>query len=261
MTPMKPLFATIALSVGLSLGAAGTAGTTNAAEGITLPEQTWSFDGLFGTFNRASAQRGLEVYKQVCASCHSMDLLSYRNLTNLGLTAEQVEALAEQHEVQTCCNDQGESFTRPAKPADRFVAPYPNPEAARYANNGALPPDLSLISKARVGGADYLHAVLIGYEETPPEGVTLMPGMYYNRYFPGHQIGMPPPLSEGVVDYADGTPATVEQAAHDVSVFLAWAAEPQLEARKQMGVKVLLFLIVLTAFLYALKRKIWADVH
>jgi ubiquinol-cytochrome c reductase cytochrome c1 subunit len=258
MSPMKHVLATVAVSFGLSFGAINGG---QAAEATPLPELDWSFNGLFGTFDRPSAQRGLEVYKQVCASCHGMDLLPYRALTGIGLTSEQVEALAESHEVQACCTDEGESFTRPAKPSDRFVSPYPNPEAARFANNGALPPDLTLINKARVGGADYLHAVLTGYEETPPEGVTLMPGMYYNKYFPGHQIGMPPPLSDGLVTYSDGTEATVDQQARDVVTFLAWAAEPETEERRAMGVKVLLFLIVLTAFLYALKRKIWADVH
>ncbi len=258
MSPMKHLLSAAAVSLGLSLAAAGAG---EAAEATAPPELDWSFNGLFGTFDRASAQRGLEVYKQVCASCHGMDLLPYRALTGIGLTPEQVEALAESYEVQACCTEEGESFTRPAKPADRFISPYPNEQAARFANNGALPPDLTLINKARIGGADYVHAVLTGYEETPPEGVTLMPGMYYNKYFPGHQIGMPPPLSEGVVTYSDGTEATVDQQARDVTTFLAWAAEPETEQRRSMGVKVLLFLIVLTAFLYALKRKIWADVH
>lgn len=258
MSRMKQLLSAAAVSIGLSLVAAGPG---EAAEATAPPELDWSFDGMFGTFDRASAQRGLEVYKQVCASCHGMDLLPYRALVGIGITPEQIEALAETFEVQDCCTEEGEPFSRPAKPADRFISPYPNEQAARFANNGALPPDLTLINKARIGGADYIHAVLTGYEETPPEGVTLMPGMYYNRYFPGHQIGMPPPLSEGVVTYSDGTEATVDQQARDVTTFMAWAAEPETEQRRAMGVKVLLFLIVLTAFLYALKRKIWADVH
>ena len=258
MSPMKHALAGAVLTLGLSMAAIGGG---EAAEATAPPELDWSFSGLFGTFDRGSAQRGLEVYKQVCASCHGMDLLPYRALTGIGLSAEQVEALAESHEVQACCTDEGEPFTRPGKPADRFVSPYPNEQAARFANNGALPPDLTLINKARLGGADYLHAVLTGYEENPPEGVTLMPGMYYNKYFPGHQIGMPPPLSDGLVTYSDGTEATVDQQARDVTTFLAWAAEPETEQRRAMGVKVLLFLIVLTAYLYALKRKIWADVH
>ncbi|MCU0894730.1 MAG: cytochrome c1 [Rhodospirillales bacterium] len=258
MSTMKRTLASLAVSIGLAFAAIDAG---EAAEATAPPELDWSFNGMFGTFDRASAQRGLEVYKQVCASCHGMDLLAYRSLTGIGLSAEQIEALAESHEVQTCCTEEGEPFTRPGKPADRFVSPYPNEQAARFANNGALPPDLTLINKARVGGADYVHAVLVGYEDPPPEGVSLMPGMYYNEYFPGHQIGMPPPLSDGVVTYSDGTEATVDQQARDVTTFLAWAAEPETEERRAMGVKVLLFLIVLTAFLYALKRKIWADVH
>jgi ubiquinol-cytochrome c reductase cytochrome c1 subunit len=258
MSTMKRTLASLALSVGLTFAAVDAG---EAAEATAPPELDWSFNGIFGTFDRASAQRGLEVYKQVCASCHGMNLLAYRSLSGIGLSAEQIEALAESHEVQTCCTEEGEPFARPGKPADRFVSPYPNEQAARFANNGALPPDLTLINKARVGGADYVHAVLVGYEDPPPEGVSLMPGMYYNEYFPGHQIGMPPPLSDGVVTYSDGTEATVDQQARDVTTFLAWAAEPETEQRRAMGVKVLLFLIVLTAFLYALKRKIWADVH
>lgn len=259
MKPLKSAFAALAIAAGLTLVAP--AQHAGAAEAVAPPELDWSFHGIFGSFNRASAQRGLEVYKQVCSSCHGMDLVSYRALTGIGLSPEQIETLAENYEVNTCCTDDGEPFTRPAKPADRFVAPFPNPQAARAANGGALPPDLSLIEKARVGGADYLHAVLTGYEEEPPAGVELMPGMYWNEYFPGHQIGMPPPLMEGVVTYSDGTEATVEQQARDVVTFMAWAAEPKLEARKETGIKVLLFLVVLTALLYALKRKIWSDVH
>lgn len=258
MSAIKRTLASAALCIGLTFAAVDVG---EAAEATAPPELDWSFSGLFGTFDRASAQRGLEVYKQVCASCHGMNLLAYRSLAGIGLAPEQIEALAESHEVQACCTEEGEPFNRPAKPSDRFVSPYPNEQAARFANNGALPPDLTLINKARVGGADYVHAVLVGYEDLPPEGVTLMPGMYYNTYFPGHQIGMPPPLSDGVVTYSDGTEATVDQQAQDVTTFLAWAAEPETEARRSMGVKVLLFLIVLTAFLYALKRKIWADVH
>jgi cytochrome c1 len=152
-------------------------------------------------------------------------------------------------------------FLRPALAADRLPSPFPNEQAARYANNGAYPPDLSLITKARLGGPDYINALLTGYREDPPTDVQLMPGMYYNEYFPGHQIAMAPPLADGQLDYADGTEATLAQMSKDVVTFLSWAAEPELEERKRMGVKVMLFLIVLTALLYALKRKIWADVH
>ena len=152
-------------------------------------------------------------------------------------------------------------FERPARPSDRFVAPFPNPEAARAANNGALPPDLSLITKARAGGPDYLFALLTGYEDEPPEEVELVGDTYYNPYFPGRQIVMPPPLFDDAVEYADGTPATVEQMARDVVTFLSWAAEPEMEERKRLGIKVILFLVVLTGLFYAVKRKVWSDVH
>lgn len=232
-----------------------------AAEMPEAPAQDWSFSGLFGTFDRASTQRGFKVYKQVCANCHSLRFVAYRNLEDIGFTPDQVQEIASEYEVQDCCADDGEPFDRQAKPSDRFVQPFPNEQAARSANNGALPPDLSLIVKARVGGPDYLFGLLTGYQEEPPEGVELMEGMHYNNYFPGHQIAMAPPLYGDDVEYADGTEATVEQEARDVTSFLAWAASPELEVRKRMGVKVLLFLIVFTAMLYVVKRKIWSDLH
>jgi ubiquinol-cytochrome c reductase cytochrome c1 subunit len=240
---------------------AAVSGSAMAAEMPKAPNQDWSFDGLFGTFDRASTQRGFQVYKQVCSSCHSLQFVAYRNLEALGFTPDQVQAIASEYEVQDCCTDDGEPFDRPAKPSDRFVSPFPNVQAARSANNGALPPDLSLIAKARVGGPDYLFALLTGYQEEPPEGVELMEGMHYNSYFPGHQIAMAQPLWGDDVEFADGTEATIEQQAKDVTSFLAWAASPELEARKRMGVKVLLFLIVFTGMLYAVKRKIWSDQH
>lgn len=236
-------------------------GAANAAEAPKLPAQSWPFSGVFGTFDRPALQRGFQVYKQVCKSCHAANLLAYRNLTEIGFTPQQVTEIAAEFEVEDGPNDEGEMFIRKAVAADRFVKPFPNEAAARFANNGAYPPDLSLITKARLGGPDYLYALLIGYKDEPPAGFELMEGMYYNEYFPGHQIAMAPPLSEGGVDYADGTTATVEQMAKDVVTFLSWAAEPEMEERKRLGVKVMIFLVVLTALLYALKRKIWADVH
>jgi ubiquinol-cytochrome c reductase cytochrome c1 subunit len=220
----------------------------------------FSFQGLFGTFDRGEAQRGLLVYKQVCAACHSMRQLSYRNLLELGLTDQQVRAIAADVQVQDGPNDLGEMFERPGRPSDRFRRPFPNDQAARAANNGALPPDLSVIVKARVGGAAYIHALLTGYTD-PPEGFVLGDGMNYNKYFPGHQIAMPNVLNPGQVEYADGTEATVEQMARDVSTFLAWAAEPELEQRRRMGIRIILFLVVLGGLTYAVKRKVWADVH
>jgi ubiquinol-cytochrome c reductase cytochrome c1 subunit len=229
-------------------------------EEIHIPDTRFSFDGIFGTYDRASAQRGFQVYKEVCANCHAMHLLSYRNLRALGLTEAQVAAIAATVQIQDGPNDEGQMFERPGRPSDRFRSPFPNPQAARAANNGALPPDLSVIAKARAGGADYLYALLTGYGD-PPAGVTVMDGMSYNRYFPGHQIAMSAPLSEGQVEFADGTPSTLENMARDVSTFLQWAAEPELEERRAMGIKIILFLTVLAGLAYAVKRKVWADVH
>lgn len=231
-----------------------------AGEAIAIPDHRFSFDGVFGTYDRASAQRGFQVYKEVCAACHGMRLLSYRNLRELGLTEQQVTAIASQFQVQDGPNDDGEMFERAGRPSDRFRSPFPNVNAARAANNGAYPPDLSVIAKARAGGADYLFALLTGYAD-PPADVTLMEGMNYNRYFPGHQIAMAAPLNPDQVQFADGTPATVENMARDVATFLQWAAEPELEQRRAMGIKVILFLTVLAGLAYAVKRKVWADAH
>ena len=236
-------------------------GSALAAEAPVPAPQEWSFGGIFGTYDRKSLRRGLQVYNEVCAICHSLNLVAYRNLRAIGFDEDEVKDIAAQFEVADGPDDEGDMFTRPAAPSDRFAAPFANEMAARAANNGAYPPDLSVITKARKGGADYVYAVLSGYPEDVPDGVELMDGMSYNEYFPGHQIAMPPPLAEDTVEYADGTEASTEQMSKDVTTFLAWAGEPHMEQRKQLGIKVMLFLIVLTAMLYALKRKIWADVH
>ncbi|MBR0681600.1 cytochrome c1 [Roseomonas eburnea] len=231
-----------------------------AGDEIHLPPVRFSFDGVFGTYDRASAQRGFQVYKEVCAACHAMRLISYRNLRELGLTEQQVAAIASQVQIQDGPNDEGQMFERPGRPSDRFRSPFPNDAAARAANNNSLPPDLSVITKARAGGAAYIYALMTGYSE-PPAGVTVAEGMNYNQYFPGHQIAMAPPLNPDQVQFADGTPATVENMARDVATFLQWAAEPELEQRRGMGVKIILFLTVLAGLAYAVKRKIWADAH
>ncbi len=246
------------ISAALLLLAFGTA--AEAAEGTKPPAQHWSFSGMFGTFDRAAQQRGFQVYKEVCAACHSVSLLSYRHLRGIGYQEDDVKAIAAQAKVMDGPNDAGEMFERAGRPSDKFVKPFPNENAARSANNGAYPVDLSLVTKARGGGANYIHALLTGYGSAPAT-VKVADGMSYNAYFPGHQIAMPPPLNVDGVTYQDGTKATVEQQARDVTTFLAWAAEPELETRKQMGIKVLLFLIVLTGILYAAKRKVWAAVH
>jgi ubiquinol-cytochrome c reductase cytochrome c1 subunit len=235
-------------------------GARAAGDVIKPPSRDWSFQGIFGTFDRSALQRGFQVYNEVCAGCHSLRLVAYRNLMEIGFTEGQVKNIAAEKDVTDGPNDEGEMFDRPARASDRFVKPFPNENAARAANNGAFPPDLTLMVKARKDGANYMHALMTGYKE-PPAGTALPEGMAYNEYFPGKQIAMPSPLSEDGVEYTDKTKATVAQMASDITTFLAWAAEPELEARKGLGVKVLLFLLVLTGLLYAVKRKIWADVH
>jgi ubiquinol-cytochrome c reductase cytochrome c1 subunit len=253
---MRKLLLSTAAALLLATGAA------RAAEEIDLPEEHWSWQGIFGTYDQAALQRGFQVYKDVCSACHSMNLLAYRNLAGIGLSDDQIKDVAASVQITDGPNDEGEMFERPGMPSDRFKPPFPNEQAARAANNGALPPDLSLITKARLGGADYVHALMTGYVE-PPADFKMNEGMNYNKYFAAgaHQIAMPPPLAEGAVTYADGTEATVEQMSRDVATFLTWAAEPELEARKRMGVKTILFLVVFAGMLYATKRKIWSKVH
>ena len=230
------------------------------AEAPTPPAQRWSFEGPFGAFDLAAAQRGFQVYSEVCSLCHSMQYLHYRDLAGIGLTDDQIKAIAAAVTVPQGVDDQGQPKEGPATPASQFRSPYPNEQAARAALNGALPPDLSLIVNAREGHADYIHAILTGYADPPP-GMQMQDGMNYNKMFAGHQIAMPPPLQDGRVTYADGTPATVEQMAHDVVTFLAWAANPEMVERKQIGWRWVLFFLIMTGLSYAVKRKVWADVH
>ena len=246
-----------ALALGVSLLASGPA--LAAGEALQYPNARFSFSTLFGTIDRASAQRGFQVYKEVCSACHAMRQLSYRNLMDLGLTEAQVREIAATFQVIDGPNDEGQMFERAGRVPDRFRRPFPNEQAARAANNGAYPPDLSVITKARNDGANYLHALLTGYEDPPP-GVTLMDGLHYNKWFAGGQIAMPNVLNEDQVEFADGTKATVDQMSRDVTTFLAWAAEPEMEVRRAMGVKVLIFLAILGGLVYAVKRKVWADV-
>ena len=231
----------------------------SAGSKIDIPKYDWSWKGFFGTYDRASAQRGLKVYREVCAGCHSMDLIAYRNLEALGFNKEHIKAIASEYLVLDGPNDEGEMFEREAIPADKFANPYPNVQAARAANNGAYPPDLSLIVKARPKGADYLKALLLGYIEAPSEKI-VPDGQYYNKFIAGNLIAMPSPLSDGLVDYDDGTEATMDQMATDVTTFLAWAAEPSLEDRKRIGLKVILFLFVLLVLAYISKQQIWRDI-
>jgi len=234
----------------------------NAAEQVKPLKIDWSFKGLTGKFDRASLQRGYQIYKEVCSSCHSMQYLSYRNLSEPGgpeFSIEEVKAIASSFEVTDGPDSQGEMFTRPGRPADKFVSPYPNVNAAMAANGGAYPPDMSVIVKARSGGADYIYSVLMGYVD-PPEGLILDDGVYYNKYMPGQKIKMPKPLSDDLVEYADGTPATEAQMAKDITTFLSWAAEPELETRHKTGVKVLIYLILLSVLVFLSMKKIWSRV-
>ena len=239
----------------------GLSGVAQAAEGgEPLPEVNWSWSGIFGTFDKVSLQRGFLVYSEVCSACHSLKQLSYRNLSGIGFSEDQIKQIAAAASITDGPNDDGEMFERPGLPSDKFKHPFPNDQAARAANNGALPPDLSLIVKARAGGADYIHGILTGYGEAPAD-MKMAEGMNYNKYFPGHQIAMPQPLQDGSVTYADGTEATIDQEARDVMTFLAWAAEPETEHRKETGVATILFLVILAAMLFATKKKIWSDLH
>ncbi len=236
--------------------------SVRSEEKIKLLEVDWSFKGITGKFDRSSLQRGYQVYTEVCASCHSMNLVSYRNLGEPGgpeFSLDQVKAIAANFEVEDGPNSDGEMFTRPARPSDKFVSPYPNVQAATAANGGAYPPDMSVLVKARKGGSNYIYSVLMGYED-PPVGFELEDGVYYNKYMDGKKIKMSNPLSEGIVTYADGTPATEDQMAKDVTTFLTWTAEPHLETRHKMGVKVIIFLTIFSLLVYLSMRKIWSRV-
>jgi ubiquinol-cytochrome c reductase cytochrome c1 subunit len=245
---------------------------------ILKPEQMdWSFAGPFGKYDKAQLQRGLKVYTEVCAACHSMSLVAFRTLEDLGYSEAQVKAFAANYEVTDGPNADGEMFTRTAVASDHFPSPFPNKEAAAAANNGAAPPDFSLIAKARgvtrgfptfvfdiftqyqQGGPDYIHALLTGYQD-PPEGVEVAEGTYFNPYFiAGQSLAMAQPISDGQVTYDDGSPETLEQYSLDVSAFLMWAAEPHLEDRKRMGFMVMVFLAIFTALIYLTKKSVYAN--
>lgn len=271
-----------ALGFGLSLASA----TFAAEEGgtphyplIKPVEQNWSFAGPFGTYDKGQLQRGFKVYRESCAGCHSMELVPFRMLEDLGYSEGQVRTVASEYQVQDGPNADGEMFERAGIPSDTFPSPFPNVEAAAAANNGAAPPDFSLIAKARTvergfplfvfdiftqyaeGGPDYIYNLLTGYTEDVPEGIEVPEGAYYNPHFiAGPALAMPPPLSDGAVAYDDGAPETVDQYARDVSAFLMWAAEPHLEERKQTGFQVMAFLILFAGLVYLTKRKIWNGV-
>jgi ubiquinol-cytochrome c reductase cytochrome c1 subunit len=279
-------FAAVAfgLMANATLGVAAEDAEHNAAEPTHFPihkprQQEWSFAGPFGTYDRGQLQRGFKVFRESCAACHSMNLVAFRSLEALGYEEGQVRTIAAEYEVQDGPNADGEMFTRKAILSDHFPAPFPNHEAAAAANNGAAPPDFSLIAKARgvergfptfvfdiftqyaENGPDYIYSLLTGYGETPPEGMEIAEGTYYNPYFVGGKsLAMPKPIEDGAVTYDDGAPQTVDQYAKDVSAFLMWAAEPHMEARKQTGFNVMAFLILFAGLVYLTKRKIWAAV-
>lgn len=232
-----------------------------AAGEVKHPKQIhWPFAGVFGTVDDVSAQRGLQVYKEVCAACHGLTRIPFRRLSDIGFSEAEIKTLAAEYTFVDGPNDEGDMYERPGRPSDKFPAPYPNEQAARAIHNGAYPPDLSLMVKARPDGANYLYSLLTGYSE-PPADMELGAGMYYNPYFPGKQIAMAPPLvAEGQVDYQDGTAASIDQMAYDLTNFLQWAAEPDMEDRKRMGIRVMIFLAIMTLFFYLAMKRIWRDV-
>ena len=234
-----------------------------SAEKVEYLKTDWTFKGLFGKFDRASLQRGYQVYTEVCAACHSMKYLSYRNLSEKGgpeFSVAQAKAIAASFEVTDGPNSDGEMFNRPGKLSDKFVMPYENVKAAEAANGGAYPPDMSVLVKARGGGVDYIYSLLQGYEEAP-SGMILDEGVHYNKYMYGNKIKMSAPLSDGIIEYSDGTNASVEQMSKDVTTFLMWAAEPSLEARHQMGFKAIVYLIILTILVYFSMKRIWSRIE
>ena len=285
-TRVPSLVRTAILALGLAAaalpGASAPARAQEAeAENPLPPMESWAFSGPFGVYDTAQLQRGYQVYRQVCSNCHSAKFMSFRNLAEPGgpeFSDSQVKALAATFKVQDGPDDTGAMFERPGRPSDPFPSPFANEQAARAANGGALPPDMSTLAKARSfergfpwfliqavsqyqnEGPDYIHALLNGYKETPPKDVKIPDGKYYNLYFPGHAISMPPPLSEGLVDYTDGSPKTVEQYSRDVTAYLQWMAEPKLDQRKQTGFKAVIFLAIFSALLFMIKRRVWAGV-
>ena len=270
---MKHIALRFTLAAGLLAGAAVTAQAQTAIVTTRQPVEKadLSFEGPFGTYDRGALQRGFQVYKEVCSACHALSHVAFHNLDEEGgpgFNEAQAKAIAAGYKIPADPNDKGDIFddkgnrlTRPGILADYFPAPFPNEEAARAANSGALPPDLSLIVKAREGGANYVYSILTGFHRNPPPGFKVTENKYYNPYYEGWNIAMPPPLAEKSVTYSDGTKASIDQEAKDVATFLAWASDPKMEDRKRMGFGVLIFLVVLSGLLFAAYRKVWADAH
>jgi cytochrome c1 len=261
------------LALGLVLGFAASASAQAQIDTkrLAVKDVDFSFEGPFGTYDRGALQRGFQVYKEVCSACHGLNHIAFHNLDEAGgpgFDEAQAKAIAAGYKVPADPDDKGEIFddkgtrlTRAATLADYFPRPFPNDEAARAANGSALPPDLSMIVKAREDGPHYVYSILTGFHQTPPKGFKVIANKYYNPYFEGWNISMPPPLADNSVTFSDGTKATVAQEAHDVVTFLSWASDPKMEERKQMGFGVLIFLVVLAGLLFAAYRKVWADQH
>ncbi len=267
---MRLSILTAALIAAASLGLS--AGTASASEGAELKSKHFSFEGVFGTYDKAAAQRGFMVYQQSCSSCHAMSLVAIRNLGDPGAPFYDeeypnpnenpvIKAIAEMFTVQDGPDDEGDMFERPAKPFDYFPSPFANDQAARASNGGALPPDFSMLVRARPHGPQYIYSLLTSYEDEAPEGVELRDGMSYNSAFAGGQIGMPPPLFDELVEYTDGTHASVEQMSNDVVTFMAWAADPKMETRKRMGWMVLIYLFIFALLMYGSYKAVWKDVE
>ena len=270
----------------VKLGVAAIAATVMAtgAWAATYPknkprEQSWTFAGPFGTFDRAQLQRGLKIYTENCAACHALSRVHFRNFEALGYSEDQIKALAAQYEVEDGPDEFGDMFFRPANIADAFPSPFPNEAAARASNNGAYPPDLSLIAKARApkrgfpqfvidpfinyaeNGPDYIYSLLTGYKDDIPEGVDVAEGLWYNPYFAkGVALAMAPPLFDDMHEFDDGTPATISNMSKDIAAFLMWTAEPNLEERKQLGFRVMVFLLIFAALLYLSKKQVWSRI-
>ena len=231
-----------------------------AEEAMSLKKQNWSFEGIFGRYDNSTLQRGLQIYQEVCSACHGMKRLRFRELRDLGFTNDQIKQYAKTFEILDGPNELGEMFRRPGEPSDTFVSPYKNKEEAKASFGGSYPPDLSLLTKAIKNGPDYIYSLLTGYED-PPKEFKLTDGLYYNPYYDGKVIAMPPPLYDNAIEYIDGTNASLDQLSYDIVHFLNWAAEPKLQQRKSLGLKVLLFLIVLTLLLYVTMKEIWSRIE
>jgi ubiquinol-cytochrome c reductase cytochrome b/c1 subunit len=265
---MRSFLAALSLSL---VALAGAAQAQNSTDALPPKNVSFSFEGPFGTYDRAALQRGFQIYKEVCSACHSLNRIAFHNLDEPGgpgFTEAQVKAIAAGYKIPAEPNDKGELFdssgnrlTRPGTLADHFPPPFPNEQAARTANNGALPPDLSLIIKARAGGPQYVYSIVTGFHQKPPSWFKVLQNKYYNPYFAGWNISMPPPLTKGSVTFSDGTPSTLDQEAHDVVTFLTWASDPKMEERKRIGLDVMAFLVAFSGLLFLSYRRVWRDKH